>query len=355
MRRAGRPARDAPLEPHRPSGAQGTPIAGRSSLPDAVAACLRADRLRRWRSPRALRRPDRRPAASRVRSARGATVPRGRRPTCASIATGAGAARRCAGGPWPFELEGLTLELRPDRRRTGRPVPGAPRACSPGCGPRVARRAAAGRPPAVLHLFAYTGLATLAMADAGAAADPRRCLEADRRLGAPQRRAVRPCRVDRSAGSSTTRSASPSARPDAVGATPGIVLDPPTYGHGPGARPWRLEEDLPRLLDGLRPGDRARWLRAPDGAHARLRRRAADPAASTTISAGRAATSRAATSRSWPPTAGCSSSARSREPPAGHDGGDALPCPAGRDQPRQSAGQGGRRPARPRGSATGPA
>ena len=26
------------------------------------------------------------------------------------------------------------------------------------------------------------------------------------------------------------------------------MLDPPSYGHGPGASPWRLEDDLPRLL-----------------------------------------------------------------------------------------------------------
>jgi 23S rRNA (cytosine1962-C5)-methyltransferase len=27
-----------------------------------------------------------------------------------------------------------------------------------------------------------------------------------------------------------------------------VVLDPPSYGHGPGGRPWRLEEHLPDLL-----------------------------------------------------------------------------------------------------------
>ncbi len=39
----------------------------------------------------------------------------------------------------------------------------------------------------------------------------------------------------------------------------GIVLDPPSYGHGPDGRPWRLAEDLPALLD------RCRAVLAPDG------------------------------------------------------------------------------------------
>jgi len=28
----------------------------------------------------------------------------------------------------------------------------------------------------------------------------------------------------------------------------GIVLDPPSYGHGPGSGAWRIEDDLPGLL-----------------------------------------------------------------------------------------------------------
>jgi 23S rRNA (cytosine1962-C5)-methyltransferase len=39
----------------------------------------------------------------------------------------------------------------------------------------------------------------------------------------------------------------------------GVVLDPPTYGHGTSGKPWRLERDLPPLLDAI---DR---LLAPDG------------------------------------------------------------------------------------------
>ena len=32
----------------------------------------------------------------------------------------------------------------------------------------------------------------------------------------------------------------------------GILLDPPTYGHGPGGTPWRLENDLGPLLADVR-------------------------------------------------------------------------------------------------------
>ena len=28
----------------------------------------------------------------------------------------------------------------------------------------------------------------------------------------------------------------------------GVILDPPTYGHGPQAEPWQLDRDLPELL-----------------------------------------------------------------------------------------------------------
>ena len=69
---------------------------------------------------------------------------------------------------------------------------------------RVARRS--GR-PAVLHLFAYTGLATLALAAAGAARRPRRRLAPDGRAGRGATPTGPGLPIARSAGSSTTRSA----------------------------------------------------------------------------------------------------------------------------------------------------
>lgn len=149
-------------------------------------------------------------------------------------------------GPWPFEQDGLRFELRPtDAGQVGLfpehlEMVRWLRA-------RVGERAAAAGPPAVLHLFAYTGLATLAMADAGAEVTH---VDASKPTVAWARRnaelsglADRPIRwiVDDAVGF-TEREARRGRR------FAGIVLDPPSYGHGPNARPWRLEEDLPRLL-----------------------------------------------------------------------------------------------------------
>jgi 23S rRNA (cytosine1962-C5)-methyltransferase len=149
-------------------------------------------------------------------------------------------------GPWPVETDGLTLELRPtDAGQVGLfpehlGMLGWLRA-------RAERRAAGGQSPAILHLFAYTGLATLAMAAAGAEVTH---VDASKPTVAWARRnadlsglADRPIRwiVD-----GATRFTEREARRGRHYA--GIVLDPPSYGHGPGARPWRLEDDLPRLL-----------------------------------------------------------------------------------------------------------
>lgn len=101
--------------------------------------------------------------------------------------------------------------------------------------------------PAVLHLFAYTGLATLAMAAAGAAVTH---VDASRPTVAWARRnaeaaalADRPIRwiVDdvRAFTERETRRGRQYA---------GLVLDPPSYGHGAGGRSWRIETDLEPLL-----------------------------------------------------------------------------------------------------------
>ena len=103
-------------------------------------------------------------------------------------------------------------------------------------------------PPAVLHLFGYTGLATLAMAAAGAAVahvDSARPAVAWARRNADRSGLNdRPIRwiVD-DALDFTMREVRRSRR------YAGVVLDPPSYGHGPGGRPWRLEDHLGPLLD----------------------------------------------------------------------------------------------------------
>ena len=122
--------------------------------------------------------------------------------------------------------------------------------------------AARGRPATVLNLFAYTGLATLALARAGAHVVH---VDASRPAVAWARRnadladlADRPIRwlVD-DAAQFVAREARRGRRYD------GVVLDPPTYGHGPGGGAWRLADDLEPLVAAiarlLTPG---RWFLA---------------------------------------------------------------------------------------------
>jgi 23S rRNA (cytosine1962-C5)-methyltransferase len=102
-------------------------------------------------------------------------------------------------------------------------------------------------PPAVLNLFAHTGLATLACAAAGAAVthvDAARSSVAWARRNAEHNGlADRPIRwlVDDAQGL-VDREARRGRRYD------GFVIDPPTFGRAVGGR-WAIRGDLPRLLD----------------------------------------------------------------------------------------------------------
>jgi 23S rRNA (cytosine1962-C5)-methyltransferase len=147
---------------------------------------------------------------------------------------------------WAFGQDGLTLELRPTEAGQVGVFP-EHLGGLPWLRARVADRAAAKRSIAVLHLFAYTGLATLALAAAGAEVTH---VDASRPTVAWARRnaelsglADRPIRWIIDDAVVFTQRESRRGRRYA-----GIVLDPPTYGHGPRARPWRLENDLPPLL-----------------------------------------------------------------------------------------------------------
>jgi 23S rRNA (cytosine1962-C5)-methyltransferase len=100
----------------------------------------------------------------------------------------------------------------------------------------------------VLNLFAYTGVATLEAAAAGASVVH---VDASRPTGGWARRnaalsglADRPIRwiVD-DAAAFVARELRRGRRYD------GVVLDPPSYGHDAGGRAWRLEDDLAPLLD----------------------------------------------------------------------------------------------------------
>jgi 23S rRNA (cytosine1962-C5)-methyltransferase len=153
-------------------------------------------------------------------------------------------------GPWPIEVDGLTLELKATEAGQVGLFPEHARML-PWLRERIARRAMMGGDvggrPAVLHLFAYTGLATLAMAGAGASVVH---VDASRPTVAWARRnaelsglADRPVRwiVD-DAVAFTDREGRRGRR------YAGVVLDPPSYGHGPGSGAWRIDDDLASLL-----------------------------------------------------------------------------------------------------------
>lgn len=105
----------------------------------------------------------------------------------------------------------------------------------------------AAQPLSVLNLFAYTGGSTLAAASAGASVahvdsaasvvkKARRNARASGLADAPIRWLVE------DAPTFVRRELRRGRRYD------GLILDPPTYGHGTKRRPWRFEEHLPELL-----------------------------------------------------------------------------------------------------------
>jgi 23S rRNA (cytosine1962-C5)-methyltransferase len=109
----------------------------------------------------------------------------------------------------------------------------------------------AGRPVNVLNLFGYTGLATLAAAQAGARVthvDSSKKMVAwareNQALSSLEDRSIRWI-VDDSM-KFVAREARRGARYD------GFVLDPPRLGRGPDGEQWRLEQHLPVLLDRCR-------------------------------------------------------------------------------------------------------
>ena len=144
---------------------------------------------------------------------------------------------------WPVRWEQIVLELKPtDFGHLGL-FPEHAR-----CWQWLGERArAAARPPKVLNLFGYTGAATLALAAAGAevvhvdAARPavawaRRNAELSGLGGAPIRWIVEDARrfVARELKRGNTYD--------------GVVLDPPTYGHGPQGQSWKFSTGAAPLL-----------------------------------------------------------------------------------------------------------
>ena len=146
---------------------------------------------------------------------------------------------------WVARLGDLAFELRPtDAGQVG--VFPEHAAMLPWLLERTAERQR--DPPALLNLFASTGLTTLALARAGASVvhvDAARPSVAWARRNADLNGLVeRPIRwlVDDARGF-VAREVRRGRR------YAGVVLDPPTYGHGSTGKAWRLAADLPRLLD----------------------------------------------------------------------------------------------------------
>lgn len=110
---------------------------------------------------------------------------------------------------------------------------------------------AAGRPIRALNLFGYTGLATLAAAEAGAAVThvdaSKKAIAWARENQALSKLEDRPVRwlLD-DALKFVRREVRRGAEYD------GFVIDPPPFGRGPKGEIWRLEESLPLLLSECR-------------------------------------------------------------------------------------------------------
>jgi 23S rRNA (cytosine1962-C5)-methyltransferase len=144
--------------------------------------------------------------------------------------------------PWRIAIDSLTLELRPTAAGQLGLFPEHALAW-PWLRDRMTQRSDA----EVLHLFAYTGATTLVLAAAGARVTH---VDASRPAVAWARRNAelsglgeRPIRWIVDDAVTYVRREERRGRRYA-----GIVLDPPTYGHGPAGTRWELDDALPVLL-----------------------------------------------------------------------------------------------------------
>jgi len=156
--------------------------------------------------------------------------------------------RGAAADPWPVQVGGLTLECRP--AASGQVGVFPEHAVTWGWLDEAVRTAAERleRVPEVLSLFAYTGGATLTCARAGARVthvdSSKPALAWARQNAVLSGLAEAPIRwLPEDARAYVRRERRRGHHYD------GIILDPPSYGHGDGA--WRIESDLPALLDDI--------------------------------------------------------------------------------------------------------
>ena len=188
---------------------------------------IRPDPQAIWRTPRSLplwRSPDARYTRS---SSGGGSWDRGSLPSC-----------------WPIRYGDLTFQVKPmNFKHTG-------------LFPEQAvnwdwireKILSAGRPIRVLNLFAYTGGATVAAASAGASVchvdAARGMVSWAKENAAASGLADRPIRwiVD-DCGKFVEREIRRGKRYDAV------IMDPPSYGRGPGGEVWKLEDSVWQFLE----------------------------------------------------------------------------------------------------------
>lgn len=158
--------------------------------------------------------------------------------------TGRGA--ECDGSaPWLARHGELTFELRPTPLGQVGLFP-EQATCWDWIAQQVRR---VGRGARVLNLFAYTGGSTLAAAAAGAEVvhvDAARPMVAWARRNATRSGlSAAPIRwIVEDAAKFVAREARRGRRYD------GLILDPPSYGHGPRGEPWKIERHLDDLLSG---------------------------------------------------------------------------------------------------------
>lgn len=144
---------------------------------------------------------------------------------------------------WQIRHASTVLELRPSRSGAVGIFPEQ----APNWDWIAAQVQGANQPLQVLNLFAYTGGSTLAAAAAGAAVvhvdAARTAVDWARRNASLSRLAAAPIRwlvddVRKFVARELRRGRSYHA----------VILDPPTYGHGPGAPAWEVQTHLPDLL-----------------------------------------------------------------------------------------------------------
>jgi 23S rRNA (cytosine1962-C5)-methyltransferase len=150
---------------------------------------------------------------------------------------------------WEVAISGLALELRPAPSGGVGLFPEQLALVSwlEGAVGRLTARLGQDGPPNVLNLFAHTGLLTLAAARAGARVAH---VDASRPAVAGARRnADRSGLADRPIRWLVDDALAFARRELRRGRIyDGVVLGPPTYGHGPDGDPWRLETGIADLL-----------------------------------------------------------------------------------------------------------